>query len=313
MKIRLGTRGSKLALTQTGILAQAFRASDPSLDVEIVEIRTTGDKKQGTTHASNSDKKDWILELEHALTDQRIDLAVHSAKDVPEELEPNTSILPVLTRATPFDAFIGKLDRSTNRRLSFSELRTGSVVGTGSLRRRGCLLNARPDFRIVEHRGNVPSRIDRLDQSKELSGIILACAGLERLQIENLTYEAIPPSLLLPSMNQGILAVQFRDRDEFLQQRIAAITPTETLAVFSAERACAHALGGDCHSAISIFAQVSSGILNLESWILALDGSKKIATSRSGPTEDAAKIGSAVGTELLQNGGRELLQLSKHP
>ena len=178
--IVIGTRGSDLALAQAKLVARHLETAHPHHSIEIKVIKTEGDRRQGTPLAAQSDKKDWIVDPERALLAGEIDMAVHSGKDVPGELEQGTVIRSILKRATPYDAFVGKIQPHGGR-LPFAELSHGAIVGTASLRRKASIRSFRGDVVLRDHRGNVPTRIKKLDDSPDLSGIIVAAAGLERL------------------------------------------------------------------------------------------------------------------------------------
>jgi len=261
-KIVIGTRGSDLALAQTEMVKAQLIANNPGLIVSVRIIKTEGDRKQDTALEAQSDKKDWISDLERALINKEIDLAVHSAKDVPADTEQGTEIHSIMKRATPYDAFIGKR-QANGSRLAFAELPRGACIGTASLRRRASLLSYRNDLVVRDHRGNVPTRLRKLDESADLSGIVLAAAGLERLGLHDIAYEQLDCAVMLPSMNQGILAVQIRNADPSIRALIESVVDQKTAVELAAERAVAGVLGGDCHSAISIFAQVSAGEVSI--------------------------------------------------
>lgn len=308
MRIRVGTRGSKLALTQTGFVCDVLRSQ--GFEIELREIKTLGDKKQGTNAAKFGDKKDWIYELELALLGKEIDLAVHSGKDVPGNIEPGTALRPVLRRESPLDVFIGKKDLKKGARISFAEAGS-SLFGTASLRRRAQLLSLRPGARIVDHRGNVPTRIEKLDASAELSGIILAESGLVRLGLNAVGYERLPVEEMLPAMNQGILCAQIREDDLKLTEALSKLSDPSTAAAFDAERACVSLLNGDCDSAIGVLAELGSGKLRLRAKVLLPDGTRQTAVDISGNTADALKIGRSAAEALIAKGAPELLEESR--
>ncbi len=309
--LRVGTRGSKLALTQTGMVVDALRAKHPELTIQIVEIRTTGDKKQGTPRDAQSDKRDWIHELELALQSNEIDLAVHSGKDIPSEIAPGTTLSSVLARATPFDLFIPQQSQTTPLRpLSFLELPVGAIVGTASLRRRAQLLRVRPDLVIQEHRGNVPTRLDKLVTSSEMAGIVLAAAGIERLDIireRSLIVERLLPPQFLPAINQGILAVQYRQDDGRLAPVVKSVSDSATESMFQAERAAVSQLAADCNSAIGVYASIAQAELTLAVCVLSHDGTMVIEEAGRGPREAASQIGLSVGKQLIARGAQKLL------
>lgn len=311
MIIRCGTRGSQLALAQTALVINALETAHKNLQVERHEVKTLGDRKQGTPQASQSDKKDWIIDLELALLNNDIDFAVHSSKDVPYELEPGTALLPILTRANPFDSFVGRKISSDGRRLKFSELPTGAKVGTASLRRGAFLRKLRPDVEVIEHRGNVPTRLQKMDDSEDIMGVILASAGLERLKIPGLEYEPFSATEMMPALNQGTMAVQFRADDQKTRELLQQFVDPSTYATWLAERTVAEILEGDCKSAIASFAECSGETLKLIATVMLPDGSESISTDESGTLAQAQILGQTVGHRLIEQGAKEIIEKSK--
>ena len=307
MNIRLGTRESALALAQANAVKQSLEQLDDNIQVELVLIKTLGCRKQGTDLASQSDKKDWVHELELALLDHNIDFAVHSAKDIPYAIEPGTTLLSTLKRASPMDVFIGRIDPSTRQRVRFDELPQGATVGTASLRRQAQLLMLRPDLHCVEHRGNVPTRIKKLDDSDQLHGIVLACAGIERLSIEGLQYVPFNANDMMPALNQGTLAVQFRESDYNLASLLANLVHPVTQKTFIAERTVAEILKGDCHSAISIYATCKDSMLTLASRVMSPDGQACVEVSELATIKNASELGVKVGEILLAKGADKII------
>ncbi len=306
-EIVIGTRGSELALAQTEMVRDALLQAHPALAIDVKVIKTEGDRKQETALAAQSDKKDWIIDLERALIQRQVDLAVHSGKDVPGELEPGTVVRSILARANPRDVFIGKRTES-GRRLSFAELPPGAIIGTASLRRRASLLSYRRDLELRDHRGNVPTRVAKLDRSSDLAGIVLAAAGLERLGLFGVGWETLDDTVMLPAMNQGSLIAQLRADDARTQALVDSIVDSNTAAEFSAERAVAEVLGGDCHSAISIFAEVRQEMISVEARVYSLDGAQVIQYKTEGSVAQAVQLGSAVGQKLIEQGAATVLR-----
>lgn len=311
MKIRCGTRGSQLALAQTQLVLDALHQYHPQLEIERHEVKTLGDRKQGTLHASHSDKKDWVYDLELALLNQQIDFAVHSGKDIPYLIEPGTALMPVLKRANPCDAFIGRKISSDGQRLQFADLPQGAKVGTASLRRQAFLLLLRPDLNIVEHRGNVPTRLQKMDESSDIQGIVLASAGLNRLNLNGLNYQTFSHNEMLPALNQGTLVVQYRANDEQIKKILESLVEKQTYATWAAERTVAEILKGDCKSAIGIFAECSEDILNLSAIVMLPNGSNSVKASFQGPLEEAKRLGQDVGQQLIELGAQQIIEKSK--
>ncbi len=304
--LRIGTRKSNLALVQTEMVKAALLAAHPGLTVEVVHIRTRGDKKQGTEHAKISDKKDWVWELELALLANEIDLAVHSGKDVPGVLEAGTLVCSLLPRANAFDCYVAK--SGSGMPLRFNELPPGALVGTASLRRSAMLRTLRPDLKIIEHRGNVPTRLAKLESTADLCGIVLACAGLERLGLRTDSCEEFGIDQLLPAMNQGILAGQMREDDAGTATLVKPLQDPVTQRALEAERACAHALGGDCHSAMGVFAEPHEGGLLLRARVLSHQGDKAIGDWITCAFDESSAAGVALARKLLAQGAGELLR-----
>lgn len=306
MHIRIGTRGSALALTQTNTVKDSIEKSNPGVTTEIIEIKTLGDRKQGTAQAVESDKKDWVLDLELALLDSSIDLAIHSGKDVPSDIEEGTSVVSVLERELAFDVFIGaKIDGSA--RLALGDLPQGAEIGTASLRRKAQLLNSRPDFKIVDHRGNVPTRIRKLDESNTLSGIVLAAAGIRRLAEVDVPFEVIPKEKMLPAVNQGILAVQFASNRLDVAQAVARISHAETADCFIAERECIHLLEADCRSSVCAYAEIVGDTLKMSCRVLSSDGVTCLDSVHQGARRDAALLGRKAAEDVISQGAKEVI------
>lgn len=306
MKFKIGTRGSQLALAQCDLLVKNLKQIFPDFEFEIVKIKTSGDLKQGTALAAQGDKKDWILQLELAVLDGSIDFALHSGKDVPCDIEAGTQLLSILQRHNPKDIFIGKLDPKTNQRKSFKTLTDNAKIGTASLRRKAQLLRHNPKFEIIDHRGNVPTRIQKLDQSAELDGIVLARAGVERLDLK-IQFEEI--DCILPAVNQGTLVVQFAKTE--IKTILEQLIDSETQSCFEAERTCINILEGDCNSCIGCYATIDpsnhSKKLKLQVRVLSQDGQKFLQVESSAEINQAQILGSKLANELLELGARQIL------
>ena len=307
MKIKLGTRKSALAMVQSELVKEALEKH--GVQVELVPMFTPGDRKQGTSLAAKGDKRDWIEDLEAALLKGEIDIAVHSAKDVPRDISPETMLIAVLKRADPRDIFIGKLKNGS--RMKFDELQPGAVIGTASLRRKAELLRGKPELKVVPHRGNVPTRLEKLDNSEEFSGIILAGAGVMRLNFKDLNFEYIPTDIMLPALNQGIIAVQMRKSDNSLRSTIQKITDRETTVAFLAERGCIEIVPADCSSAIGIHATVQNEMVTISARVLSHNGHDSISSQCEGPVEEAFELGQELGDLLIEMGAMAILDESR--
>jgi hydroxymethylbilane synthase len=287
--IRLGTRRSALALAQARLVAEGLEG-----DVELVPIRTSGDERRGPA-PQTSDKARFVKELEEALLAGQIDLAVHSAKDLPSELPDGLHIVGVPERADPRDALCGAA--------SLGELAEGAVVGTASVRRRSGLLALRPDLRIHELRGNVDTRLRRLAEGA-FDAIVLACAGLVRLGRED---EGIPLPELVPAPGQGCLALEARAGDGAVAAAAAALTDAAALSALTAERALVAALGASCHTPVGAHAEPLGERLRLTAFVGLPDGSHWIRDTLERAADDPAALGAEVAERMSAAGASELL------
>ena len=317
IEIKVGTRGSALALTQTGIvvkrLESALAESGIQRSVSVHDIKTLGDKKQGTQQAAFGDKKDWIYELELALLAGEIDLAVHSGKDVPSNIESGTLLIPVLERELANDVFIGKL-QPDGARVRFADLGGSGLIGTASLRRKAALKMAFPSLRLVDHRGNITTRVEKLDRSSDLSGIILAAAGLLRLDLfEQLSAEILPIDLLMPAVSQGVLVVQIRSDDDELANYLQPLIHEPTRLAWQSERIVIERLEGDCRSSISVYCGSIDRDLELRARVMLPDGSRCLEASGRLPAtlENSVKLGELVSENLIEKGACELIEASR--
>jgi len=311
MEVRCGTRGSLLALTQTQLVIDALTQKHPQLKVQRLEIKTIGDRKQDTPSASLTDKKDWVYDLELALLNNSIDFAVHSSKDIPHTIEPGTAIFPVLKRGNPRDSFVGRLLDDSGKRLAFADLPHRATVGTASLRRRAYLQKMRPDLDVVEYRGNVPTRLKRMDADGDVMGIVLATTGLERLKLTDLQYETFTTQQMLPALNQATLAVQIREDDKHMQKLLEATIDTPTQATWRAERVIAERLQGDCRTAMAVFAECNDDVLTLNACVMMPDGSHAINASGQATCDNASELGNSVADELLRLGAQDIIAKSR--
>jgi hydroxymethylbilane synthase len=298
--LRMGTRGSPMALIQAGLVRDRLVAAHPDLAaagaVEIVTIRTTGDRVQDRRLADIGGKGLFSKEIEEALTAGTIDLAVHSLKDMETWLPDGLEIASVLAREDPRDALLST--GSTN----LAGLPMGAKVGTASLRRQAQLLRLRPDLSIKPIRGNVNTRIDKL-AAGEFDAIVVALCGLERLGKTDLATEILMPDVMLPAVGQGALAIECRVGDDAVRQLIDPLHDPATAACVGAERAMLAALDGSCRTPIAGLAECDSGRLTLEGLLLMPDGSSEIRARRTGDISDAAALGTELGGELLSRAG----------
>src|SRR5215468_1092995 len=298
--LRLGTRGSKLALTQTGLVRDALRVSVPALAapeaIEIVPIRTTGDAIQDRPLSEAGGKGLFVKEIEEALFGGRIDAAVHSMKDMPTAQPPGLVIAAFLPREDARDVLIaGDIAR-------IADLKHGAIVGTSALRRRAQLLHRRPDLQIVTLRGNVDTRL-----AKRAAGVVeatvLALAGLKRLNMAHVG-TPVPEEEMLPAVGQGAVCIECREDDAHTRDWLAAINHLPTADCIAAEHAMLAVLDGSCRTPIAGHAVLNAdGGLHLRGLIVRPDGSQLIATERHGSAADAQALGHDAGDELKRRGG----------
>ncbi len=298
--LRLGTRGSKLALTQTGLVRDALSAAIPALSapgaIEIVAIRTTGDAIQDRPLSEAGGKGLFVKEIEEALLAHRIDAAVHSMKDMPTAQPPGLAISAFLPREDVRDVLIA----GDVRRIA--DLRRGAVVGTSALRRRAQLLHRRPDLEVVNLRGNVDTRLAKR-AAGEVEATLLALAGLKRLGLADVG-APLPEDEMLPAVGQGAVCIECRADDAQTRGWLAAINHEATATCVAAEHAMLAVLDGSCRTPIAGHAVLGAdGGLHLRGLILKPDGSQAIATERRGAASDAVALGRDAGLELRQRGG----------
>jgi hydroxymethylbilane synthase len=300
--VRIGTRGSELALWQTNHV-KALLEEQFSGIVDVQTIKTTGDKILDSPLAMIGDKGLFTKELETALLDKRIDLAVHSFKDVPTAVPEGLTIAAVLEREDARDVFIGH-PKSPNQ--LFTTLPRHAVIATGSLRRKCQVLSARQDIQIIDIRGNLNTRIKKLDESN-WNGMILAKAGVTRLGWAQRITEIMPFEIMLPAVGQGALAIEIRNGDKRIEKLLCNIHHPTTALTVTAERSLLRHLEGGCQIPIGAYGQIQGNELRLDAVIGSLDGKRIVKRSRNGNHADAERIGIELAEELLKQGGKEIL------
>jgi hydroxymethylbilane synthase len=303
-KIRIGTRGSPLALAQArevvGRLTHAHKLTEGAC--ELVVIKTSGDRIADRPLAEEGGKGLFTKEIEDALLAGSIDLAVHSMKDMPTVLPAGLKIGAALKREDPRDAFIS-LEYG-----SLAEVPAGGVIGTSSLRRKAQMLHRRPDLEVVPLRGNVETRLRKLAEGAA-DGTFLACAGLNRLGLAGHIREPISPEIMLPAVAQGAIAIELRDDDTDTAQLIAPLNDAETALCVAAERAFLARLDGSCRTPIAGLAELSGNVIRFRGEILTPDGKERIATERSGGAAAALRLGEEAAAELLFRAGPDFLRV----
>jgi hydroxymethylbilane synthase len=299
--LRAATRGSALALVQTELAAAALRASDPGLTIEPVEVRTEGDRDRSTPLSVLGGRGVFVRAVEEALLEGRADIAVHSLKDVPMELPARFAISTFAEREVPLDAFV------SGRYASPEALPDGSLVGTSSLRRECQLRRAFPRLRFRALRGNVNTRLAKLDAG-DYDAIILAAAGLRRLGFGERIRAVLPDTLTVPAIGQGILAIEYRRDREDLARLMAPFEHRDAAAAARAERALGLVVEGSCTVPVGGFARVSGDTLSMEGFLGMPDGSRIVRERASGRVDQAGEIGADLGRRLLAAGGAEILR-----
>jgi len=303
MKLTIGTRGSQLALWQTHHVRDRLLQAAPALEVHLVTVKTTGDRITDVPLSSIGDRGLFTRELDRALLAGEADLAVHSLKDVPTRLPAGLTLAAVLEREDPRDALLTAPDRPT----SLAELPAGAVVGTSSLRRRALLLAARPDLRVADLRGNLDTRIERL-QAGAYDGAVLALAGIKRLGRTDVVSEIMSPPAWLPAAGQGAVAVVCREQDQQTRDLLRTLDHAATRAAVLAERAFLRALEGGCQIPLGALAQVAGDSLALRGFVAGVRSGVLLRGEEPGDTANPAAAGLRLADRLLAQGAAELLR-----
>lgn len=296
----IGTRGSQLALWQAEWVQARLQEIAPSVSIRLERIRTSGDKILDVPLAKIGGKGLFVKEIEEALSRGDIDLAVHSMKDVPSVLPEGLAIVCIPVREDARDALL------TRDRVAFQDLPAGATVGTSSLRRQAQLLAHRPDLNVVMLRGNVNTRLRKL-QAGEFDAIVLAAAGLTRLGWAEHVTEYLPPALSLPAVGQGALGIESRADDTFVRELLDPINDHRTSIAVSAERAFLDRLEGGCQVPIAGHAVIEDRTVQFEGLVASVDGTQVIRDRIEGPVEQAAPLGTALADRILSAGGRQIL------
>ena len=304
-RIVIATRGSQLALWQAHHVQARLEAVQPGLAVELAVIKTSGDLIVDVPLAKVGGKGLFVKEIEQALVEGRADLAVHSMKDVPPELAPGLAIAAVSSREVPWDALCARDE------LTLATLPDGARVGTSSMRRQCQLLARRPDLQIAMLRGNVPTRIKKLDAG-EFDAVVLAAAGLVRLGLADRITEQLAMDVSIPAVAQGVLAIEIRDGDDRVRSLVRAALHDEATAVHvAAERAFLARMGGSCQTPLAAHAIDEAGGLRVIAMCGLPDGTRVLRAERTGARGEAAAIGVALADDLLARGAGEILAATK--
>jgi hydroxymethylbilane synthase len=300
VRIRIATRKSELALWQAGHAADALRRLPQVSGVELVPLTTRGDRILDRDLSEVGGKGLFIKELEVAMEDGEADIAVHSMKDVPAEMPARFCIAALLERADPFDALVSMKARG------IAELAAGAVVGSSSLRRHAQLKALRPDVEVRPLRGNVNTRLRKLDDG-EYDAILLACAGLERLGLADRIRERISPERMLPASAQGVIGIECLDERGDLQALLGRLNHAPTERTTTAERSVARYLGASCQSPLASYAVIEGDRLTLTALVASVDGKTLLRERVAGAVADAEALGARVAQRLLERGAAGLL------
>jgi len=298
--IRIATRKSALALWQANHVRDLLCMAHAGLEVELVPIVTEGDRIVDRPLSAIGGKGLFLKELERAMLDGKADMAVHSMKDVPAVMTPGLVLDAVLPRANPFDALVSRENRI------LKELPEGSKIGTSSLRRQSQLLALRPDLVVEDLRGNVDTRLRKLDEG-QYDAIILACAGLERLGWGDRITETLQPPDWLPASTQGIIGLQWREHDAETRALLEPLADADTLVVANAERAVARVLEASCQVPLAVYGVLKDGTVSLNSQVSTPDGQETVQAAGNAPAEDAVALGEHIAADLLKYGAGKII------
>jgi hydroxymethylbilane synthase len=298
--LRIGSRGSGLALWQAEFVKGFITENFPRLKIEISVIRTTGDRVADLPISRIGGKELFVKEIEEALLRDEIDIAVHSLKDLPTVLPEGLKIGAMIIRHDPRDALVSK------QGIGFYEFPKGARIGTGSIRRQAQLLYRRPDLQIIPIRGNVDTRLRKL-RNEGFDGIVLALAGLERMGFHNEVTEAFSFEIMVPAPGQGIIAVECREYDDEISRMLVQINDEETQIAASAERGFLERLGGSCHVPVGCFAEIKEDSLKILGLIASPDGKQLIREAIEGSVQSHKSLGKELAERILQKGGEEIL------
>ena len=300
-ELRIGTRGSRLALFQANWVKEKLEQVHSRLRVTLVKIKTTGDKIQDAPLAKIGGKGLFVKEIEEALLAKRIDLAVHSIKDVPTEFPEGLHLSVITKREDPRDAFISR------EGIPLKDLLQGAKIGTSSLRRQAQLLHFRGDLQLIPLRGNLDTRLKKL-KTLGLDGIVLACAGLKRLGLNKKITEILPTDISLPAIGQGALGIETRVGDEEVEERIGFLNDPDSSIAITAERAFLKRLGGGCQVPIAAFGRIVGSNLHIDGLVGTIDGKRLIRHHLEGAIEKAEFWGVELAEILLNKGAGEILE-----
>ena len=303
-KLIIGSRGSKLSLAYSQHVKELLLQKNTQLDdnlIEIKVIKTSGDIFKNKNISEIGGKGVFVKQIEEQLLDSKIDLAVHSLKDLPTVMTNGLCINAVVKRNDPRDAFL------SNSNKSFFDLKKEAKIGTSSFRRKAQLKILRNDINVIPMRGNIDTRISKLKR-KEFDAIVLSLAGIKMLNLDDEVKDIFTTEQMLPAVGQGVIALQCKQGDERILNFLKAINDKDTFYCMLAERSLLEAIGGDCDTAVGGLAKLSNKIIYLKSELFSSDGRKKFESQGSGHFKEAKEIGYKVGEELLKKAGKEFIK-----
>lgn len=304
MNLKIGTRGSKLALTQTNFVADKLKKAIPDANIEICIIKTSGDIMQDVSLMTIGGQGVFVKEIEEALLSNKIDLAVHSMKDVPGDIPEGLMFAAILKREDFRDVLVSR----NNIKMEF--MPKGAKIGTGSQRRGAQIKAMMPDIDIVPLRGNIDTRLKKIE-TENLTGVILAAAGMKRMGLAERITQFLPVGTMLPAVGQGALGLQIRKSDVELAKACAALNDATTAAEVTAERAFLRALGGGCRLPIAAFGKLDGQMLTIDGMLAAPNGTLVIREKISGTKDDAEELGKKLAEIILDKGGKRLMDLMR--
>jgi hydroxymethylbilane synthase len=301
-QIKIGTRASRLALIQSEYVKGRIEAGNPGVRIRLVTVKTTADRIQNSPLYRIGGKGLFLKEIEEALLKGEIDMAVHSMKDVPSEIPPPLEIAAITEREDPRDALItkGRLGR-------LDEMAQGATVATSSLRRSSQLLHVRPDLRIVPMRGNQDTRLRKL-KSQDIDGIVLAMAGIRRMNFGEINILSLEPDICLPAGGQGSLGIEIRRDCEEIREMVSPLNHSEASINIRAERACLKSLGAECYTSMAAFAETLDSKIHLRAVVADLEGARLVKKEMMGDSNDPEALGRELASRLLGDGAEEIIE-----
>ena len=305
LTLRIATRASRLALWQAQFVADQMRSLEPGLEVPLVHLTTTGDQVTSQPLSGLGGVGVFTREIQHAVLEHRADIAVHSLKDLPTVPTPGMRLAAVPLRAAPWDALV--LPQDSQPCAALRDLPRAARVGTGSLRRRAQILHVRPDLQFLDVRGNVDTRLRKLDEGA-YDALVLAEAGLDRLGFaDRVTVRLMPPDVF-PAVGQGALGLECRDDDERTLALLERLSDAATFASVIAERQVLNRLRAGCHAPVGVAVKVDQDAMTLEAVVLSADGTKRLESRQSGRLAEPLELGESVADDLLRQGAAPLIE-----